>query len=860
MNPDTLPAAFEPVPNTNRRFVLKEKLGQGGMGVVYHAWDRLIGRDVAFKRVLPITRQKQIGSSTAIDFNLGFAQEFQILASLRHPNIISVLDYGFDVQRTPYYTMELLHEPKTIAKAGANQPLEKQLDLIVQLLRALVYLHQRQLLHRDLKPSNILVEDGIVKLVDFGLSINQGQANDQNSGNVGTVPYMAPELILEGSPSIASDLYSAGVVAYELFAGQRPFRQDNHFALVYSIVENMPDMSIVPVSAQLKLIISKLLAKSPQDRFASAADVIQELPHLAGQALLLETIDTRESFLQASRFIGRQEEMVQLTGALNEVIGGKRSIWLIGGESGVGKSRLVDELRSIALVRGVNVLRGQLSSESTLPYELWQEPLRSLALMTDLTDFEAGVLKLLIPDLATLLDREIQDVSALEPEAAQDRLFGVIEGIFARQTHPTLLILEDIHWAVESFDLLVRLVHNVQSTPLFIIGTYRNDERPDVPQRLPTANTLNLPRLSIQHIAELSESMLGNVGKQPEVLDFLIRETEGNVYFLIEVVRALAEEAGALKQIGNQTLPQQVFTGGINQILQRRLNRVPGRNRPLLNLAALAGRQLDLNLLKITAPETNLDQWLIECAAAAVLDVQHGRWQFAHDKLRDAIAKTLDATQRMTLYRQVADNFRALHQDDLTSVVPQLAYYYQRSDDHRSAYEYSRMWGEQLFNIGRFADSLDTFQRARTYLSPDKLVELGLIFAWLGRAAFYLKRYPPAYAISPMSSGQDDGNLDYSDAEQYFHQSLEFYQAANDLAGQAAVYEQLGRIAIKQFAWEAAIQQLETSREYYELLALSRDLARVINELANCYMQSGDETRAVGLYREALTISRKKRR
>ncbi|MCP5094324.1 MAG: AAA family ATPase [Chloroflexi bacterium] len=177
--------------------------------------------------------------------------------------------------------------------------------------------------------------------------------------------------------------------------------------------------------------------------------------------------------------------MAQLQDALTKVIDGQGSAWLLGGEGGVGKSRLTNELRINALVNGCLVLRGQgVRDGGGIPYQLWRQ---------------------------------------------------------------SLLILEDLQWTQASLELLPYLLWQLDKVTLLLLGNYRDDEWPDLPQSLPGMQIISLPRLSADNMAELSAAMLGEIGQQPEVLALLQRETEGNAFFAVEVVRALAEEAGRLK-------------------------------------------------------------------------------------------------------------------------------------------------------------------------------------------------------------------------------------------------------------------------------------------------------------------------
>jgi tetratricopeptide (TPR) repeat protein len=703
------------------RYVLQDELGMGGMGVVYRALDRLAADDatqvVALKRV--VARTERHGNSTAgrdesFDMRLSLAQEFKLLATLRHPNIISVLDYGFDTtheQRQPFFTMELIKNPKTITEAAKNQPLDVQVDLLVQLLQALAYLHRRGIIHRDLKPSNVLVTEGKLKTLDFGLSVGREQQNSDDMGGTtaGTIGYMAPEILMGKPASESSDLYAVGVIAYEFFMGRHPFDSEDPGTLINNIFEIIPPVTDIP--AGLSTVVERLMSKSADGRYESAWDVIAAMSRATGKTIALETAATRESFLQAARLVGRDKELAQLVGAM-ELSQKENSgaMWLVGGESGVGKSRLLDELRTVALVRGVPVLRGQGIAEQSALYSIWRPTLRALTLLTPLEDAEAAILKPLIPDIADLLERTIPDSPvAVNPQAAQERLFKTIESLFRKQSQPIVVILEDLQWA---------------------------DESQDLHTKLPDAKLLKLPRLSQEGIAELSEAILGVNGRQAHVVDLLHRETEGNIFFLVEVVRTLAEDAGQLEQIGMMTLPEQIFSGGVQRIVTRRLERIPAWGRKLLQLAAVAGRQLDLDLLRTLAnnndsperaqhvaplPEDkSVEDWLASSGDAAVLEVQENQWRFSHDKLREGVLSELDVEQKRALHEQIAQAMEKLY-IDASQQAAVLAYHWQMAGNDEKAAHYAAMAGDQAMQQGANRQATEFFQSAVRAL--EKLTE-----------------------------------------------------------------------------------------------------------------------------------------
>jgi predicted ATPase len=723
----------------DRSYQLLEQLGEGGMGTVFRARHLLNNQVVALKLVSPRCRAEDGAASVSrfqgdIELRLALAREFQTLASLHHPNVIRVQSYGFDDQQGSYFTMELLEHARTILRTEEGTPDADKVLLVAQLLRALSYIHRRGVIHRDIKPGNVLVVRGEVKLLDFGIA-----AGDANGGELaGTFQYMAPELLYGSTPSVASDLYAVGLILHQLLTGHMPSHDADlprsvppqggqpvtSLTMALGRLEQesgdtRPELPI-NISGPLGGVVRKLLRPHPADRYQDADSVLRDL----SQALLLdipvETTETRESFLRATVLVGRDAELTLLRERLSDCQQGTGCAVLLGGESGVGKSRLLAELRTLALVYGFWTAEGQSVTEGGTYYQEWLPLLRALCLRVDVSDEAAAVLKPMLPDIATLLGRPIADPPVIPAEGVPARLTATLHTLLGRLQRPLLVILEDIHWGrSESLSLLRELSQSIARYPVMLVVTYRSDETPELPEQLPSVQLLLLRRLGHAQIAQLSESMLGAVGKRPELVEYLERQTEGNVFFLIEIVRALAEDVGGLQLIGQGTLPESLLTTGIERIVERRVEHVAPEYRPVLAFAATLGRTLDVRALMQAFPTLALRSMLLQCANAAVLESQGAEWRFAHDKLRETILRRLGREEARALNLQVAQALEAAYVGvERTAKSSLLAHHYGEAGAHEAALRYLIMAGDSaaaLFLLGEarrhYAAARATFER-----------------------------------------------------------------------------------------------------------------------------------------------------
>jgi tetratricopeptide (TPR) repeat protein len=206
------------------------------------------------------------------------------------------------------------------------------------------------------------------------------------------------------------------------------------------------------------------------------------------------------------------------------------------------------------------------------------------------------------------------------------------------------------------------------------------------------------------------------------VIHLLQNETEGNAFFLVETVRALAEEAGSLQNISTDTLPEAVFAGGVQRVIQRRLLRVPEEYQPLLKLAAIAGRAIEPEVLHTTRPEIHLEHWLTACANVAVLEIHDERWRFAHDKLRETLLSNLSTQEESNLHQQVAQALEATYANELAPHYGRLAWHYSKTNNFKKELIYAKLAGEQAASQYSNNEALRFFDQALA-LTPENDLE-----------------------------------------------------------------------------------------------------------------------------------------
>jgi tRNA A-37 threonylcarbamoyl transferase component Bud32/tetratricopeptide (TPR) repeat protein len=742
-------------------------LGAGGMGEVYRARDPRLNRDVALK-VLPAALTADPAARERL------RREAIAAAGLDHPFICKVFEIGEAGGRL-FVVMELI-EGETLQSALMRGPLAvaRLVTLALELAEALEAAHGRRILHRDLKPSNIMLTAQHVKVLDFGLAkaIEDPDSDTRTRRSierltdpgvqVGTLAYMSPEQIAGDNLDARSDIFSLGVVLAELLTGRHPFDRPTTSAMITAVLNDppllQPPAATPTLHPTLRAILLRMLAKSPSERYGTIAQVRADLqsldPTRLDSGLFAEAVPG--GVLQQKRrwpMIGRHAERADLVAALERALNRQGGVVLIGGEPGIGKTRLTEEILIEARRRGASPVVGHCyEMQGAPPYvpfvEITEHTSRIVpreALRRLLGDDAAEVARLLpelrqiFPDLPPPID--------LPQEQKRWFFFNAFKNFVDRACRlaPIVAVFEDLHWADEpTLQLLTQLAAPAGSMGLLIVGTYRNVEldatRPFAAtlesllrQRL--ASRITLRRLPPKAVESLLSAMSGR--DVPESLSRAVfRETEGNPFFVEEVFQHLAEEnrlfdaAGEWRRdlkSGAIDVPE-----GVRLVIGRRLERLGEETRTTLTTAALIGRSFSLPLLESLETSARPDAVLeaIEEAERAQLVMPNtvGRethYMFAHELVRQTLADRLSLPRRQRLHLRVATAMESLYAASREKHATALAHHFYHAGaeaDPDRTMEYLAMATRQAFAAAAYEDALTLIDNALSLCEGDHSV------------------------------------------------------------------------------------------------------------------------------------------
>jgi len=703
------------------------------MGEVYLAEDTRLSRLVAIK-FLPAALTNDASRLRR------FEQEARAISALNHPNIVTIYEIG-EAEVGRFIVLEYVKGQTLRSVVGGRRGLESIVPIGRQVATALGVAHDAGMIHRDIKPENVMVrDDGYVKVLDFGLARLGGAdvANDSTADTdiqtkpgtlIGTVAYMSPEQIKGETVASASDVFSLGVVFYEMATGRKPFHTGSEVSLMYHIVHGdaAPPGSVNPeVPRSIDTLILRMIEKDPRMR-PTAAEVVAALngDDPVSQASLSAASAPSIGSGARGTTVGRAAERAKLRAAFETAGAGRGMMQCVTGEAGLGKTTLVEEV--LAEIQQANpasrIARGRCSerlagAEAYLPF------LEALDSLIRASPALARVMKADAPSwyvqLAASHDGSVERLIREAPAVSQERMKRELS-IFLQEvsaSNPLVLFFDDLHWAdTSTVDILAYVGTKLASMPLFIVAAYRSSEmrlrtHPFLPVALElqargVCQELPLGFLTADDIETYLDLEFRGHGFPRAFASLLFAKTEGNPLFMTDVVRDLRDSKVIDKDAGRWALVRSVpeiendLPETVRSMIQRKVAQLGDSDRRLLVAASAQGYSFDSAVL---ARALAIDPGDVEERLQA-LDQTYGfvkyskedelpdqtltlRYRFVHVLYQNALYATLTPSRRASLSAAIAGALVAFHGDKSATIAAELAFLYQAARDWPRASEH----------------------------------------------------------------------------------------------------------------------------------------------------------------------------
>ncbi|MHB9154489.1 MAG: AAA family ATPase, partial [Endomicrobiales bacterium] len=669
-----------------------------------------------------------------------FKREIENAGRLDHAGIVRVCGGG-EHQGTPYVVRELF-EWEDLAEfmdKGHRFSAAEAAHVTAKLCEGLSYLHGKGVIHGALRPGNVIIrrEGGEyqVKLQNFGISLLGEMSEADEREALESFRCIAPEAtgILNKRIDERSDLYSLGVVFYRLLTGEMPFKGNEVRTLLHQQVARVaesPAALNAAVPGIMDRIVMKLLSKEPDLRYQSARGLLYDLERAGkGEGEFIPGEKDKKSYLNYStRLAGREEESSLITKAFRRAAEGGGSICFIGGEAGIGKSRLVEELRGHVYEQGGIFVGGRcFDQENKIPYQPFRDVISEYVNLIGKLDAEdrekekerikgvlgdlGGIMVQMNPRMRELLG-DVPEIVPLDPERENQRFLMVSSKFFCaivEKGKGCALFLDDLQWADEgSLNLLREIAEKIGGTNVLLLGTYRREE-------VGEKHSFNrIKRLSgedgypVQDIAlkpldheALNRVVSGILGEREErthaLARYVLEKSKGNSFFAINVIRELVEGKGVVweeegwredwDKINNMTVSEDM----IDMIL-RRIEGLGEDQNQLLCLGAVIGREFETRLLYrlLDMSPEHIIRLIDEAITKQLLEesAEKGKLLFIHDRIREAFYRRIGKDEERKLHLRIARTIEEMCGEKKEAVLFDLAHHYTEGGDKDKSLEY----------------------------------------------------------------------------------------------------------------------------------------------------------------------------
>ena len=913
---------------------IESTLGQGGMGVVYLAEDLLLRRRVALKFLSPAL-------SRDADARRRLLNEGRAAATLGHPNAAVLYEVGTEGDDL-FLAMEYV-PGETLKEHAADGalPWVEVVEIALGVLAALRDAHTKGIVHRDIKPQNIRrTPDGRIKVLDFGLAKVLGGSTITREGSIlGTAAYMSPQQVVGEDVDGRTDLYSLGVVLYELLSGRSPFTGDQEVAVAHAILHEDPITirELNPdVPAELEHIVFKAMMKRVASRYQTAEEMAEDLMRFrdhdrrrrAGIHEELDLIATQDVYaVRRERFlaplVGRNAELSKMRGFLREARSGEGMAISIAGEAGVGKSRLLEELQQAGRREGARVIVSPcLFGGTTSSYFPFAEAFRHYFSLRGVTG--AAALQSFLFDRAPrlggslpVLNRFLRFTFASNGPTSEEELWEVLDQLvaFIAEERPLVLVIEDLQWGDDaSIRLFHFLAQRVARRRLLLVGSYRREEIEGVSGGRPHPlramlrmlsreerfERVEINRLRREHVKEILDRLYPEHEWGEDFPALLYRETEGNPFFMVEILKLLVGEKvlvegngrwNLLTTVDRISIPEKVF-----DVVMQRLGRLEPREREILELGAVEGdvfhsgtilRGLRIERMALLKTLQFLEQvhHLIHAAGP--------QYHFDHSKIREILYESIPPELRIE-YHTVVGQFLRESFGESEEYAGIIAHNLLAAGLREEAIPFLRRAAAAASRLFAHADAIHYLDQAERVLHeifpqkppPDRVRELCEIRERRGDEEYASGHYLESLASYELALSLDTatgdpvrgawltravGRIQYllgrtAESQRSYDKAIADYKEIEDRARSAGEDErlatacrELGKLHFFRGDLDQARRYIDETIALADRLGSERMKSAALNNLAGIHYQRGALEEALAAHRAALTIRREER-
>ena len=760
-------------------------------------------------REVEFTLYRGFGDSLAPILLVAPASEYPSLGSLQHLENEYTLRADLDANwsarpveliRREAQLMLVREDPGgELLERLLGRPLEvgSFLNIAVPLAAAIGQMHARGLIHKDLKPANILVDtaSGGVWLTGFGIASRlprERQAPAPPEMIAGTLAYMAPEQTGRMNRSIdsRSDLYALGVILYEMLTGILPFAASDPMGWIHCHIARQPvspSKRVIATPAQLSAIVMKLLAKTAEDRYQTAAGLEADLrqclsaweAHRRVDPFPLAVDDVPDRLVIPERLYGRQVEIDTLLAAFDRVATQDTAeLVLVSGYAGVGKSSIVNELQKAVAPRGLFAAGKFDQYKRDIPYATLAQAFQSLVRqLLSMNDAELnrwrnalqealgpnGQLMInLIPELALVIGEQ-PPVPDLPPQDRQKRfqlVFRRLLGVFARPEHPLALFLDDLQWLdAATLELIAHLVTEPEVEHLMLVGAYRDNEVDPTHPLMRTLGRIRKVGGRVQEIvlaplmpADIAQLIADSLSCERDIaqpLAQLVHEkTGGNPFFAIQFFMALADEAllvfdhaAAAWTWDLDRIHAKGFTDNVADLMAAKLSQLPDVTREALGQLACLGNVAQVATMTLVHGESEqkVQEGLWEAVRSGLVFRLGDAYEFLHDRVQEAAYALIPESERAAAHLRIG---RALASrvapEELDDVIFDVVNHLNRGAEMITTQEEREEVAELNLRAGKRAKNASAYASALKYLAAG---------AGLAPQDCWERRYELAFAL-----------------------------------------------------------------------------------------------------------------